>query len=323
MYAPRGWTAEEMEEYGAKLAATRVPLVLEDAASAEVMAQIKAAQEVVKLQLEMEGERVRNDYGEVTDNQVIEILKAEREKKQCEGCKGLPCQKRSRKCFVPSIGYSAELKYVDIYHYLCKYEMTRRNYVKLQKKFGLAKIPAEYLGKTFEDYKVDANNSYAVEVAKALIEKPNNGAYFYGSVGTGKTLLAAIMAQEILRAGREVAFATVPTISMKIRSTFKQNANVTESDVLEKLFTIPTLILDDIGMEKPTRFICSMLANIFNERYNARLQTIMTSNYKLKELETIFNNPTDGEPTFDGTRIYDRCKQMCVPVELKGKSRRC
>lgn len=284
-------------------------------------AELAAKKESLQLQIEMEGERVRKQYGAVSDEEISRILRAEKEIAVCESCKGLPCPKRKNQGFTPKIYYD-ELYGLDIRNVYCGYETARQLQLQIERLTGLSKIPPEYLGKTFEDYQVDASNTYAVKVAKKLVELPNNGAYFFGGVGTGKTFLAAILAQEVIKQGRQVIFATVPTISMKIRSTFGNNAKTTEAEILEQLMTVPTLILDDVGMEKPTRFVCSTLCNVFNERYNARLQTIMTSNYALKELENIFNNPSDGGATLDGTRIYDRCKQMCAPVEFKGKSRR-
>ena len=281
----------------------------------------RAAKEKIAIQIETEGDRIRQKYGEISDHDIWQILRTEKEIAQCKSCKGLPCQKKRNQCFTPNISYD-EVFGLNISNAVCSYEKARRLQAKIEKLNGLSKIPAEYLGKTFEDYQVDSRNAYAVKVAKKLIERPNNGAFFFGDVGTGKTFLAAILAQEIIKQGRQVIFATVPTISMQLRATFNGNSKTNEEEILEKLFTVPTLILDDVGLEKPTRFVCSTIGNIFNERYNARLQTIMTSNYTLKQIQNIFDNPSDGDTTFDGTRIYDRCKQMCVPVEFKGESRR-
>ena len=287
--------------------------------SEKTRTRLAAESEQEKLKIEQEGERIRKKYGDISDREILKVLKIEDSIAECQNCKGLPCKKKE----FESPLYTPEIIFfngkISSIKNLCQYEKMRR----LEKKYGLAKIPKEYQGKTFSDYKVDALNKYAVEVAKKLIEKKDKGAYFYGNVGTGKTLLVAIMAQEIIRRGREVIFCTVPTISMQLRSTFKGNSSITENEILEKLYKVPTLILDDVGMEKPTRFICSTLSNIFNERYNNGLQTIMTSNYRLKTLEEIYNFPSDGGETVDGTRIYDRCKQICIPVELAGNSRRC
>lgn len=334
------WTAEDFERYGEKLAveaelAAKVEMAKEEAS---IKAEEKrkeeqlenqhyidlAAETLAKRQketLNKESGRIRAKYGEqLTDDEVIAILNVEQEMSQCKGCLGKTCKKFYNRNYCKAIEYN-EKRGLKINSYYCP-KMT-------QAKYKLSKIPLAYIGKTFESYKVDEVNELAVRVAKKLLEQPDAGAYFYGGVGTGKTLLATIIANELIRRGREVIFATVPTISARIRSTFNQKkttlseTDISETDILEKLYTVPTLILDDIGMEKPTRFVCSTLCNIFNERYNAQLQTIMTSNYRLEELENIFNNPIDSrEKTLDGTRILDRCKQMCFPVELKGKSRR-
>jgi len=278
------------------------------------LARVQVEREILKPQYE-------EKYGvKLSNAEFVMVKHAEKEAAICENCKGLPCAKKSNKFFIPHVTVDEKLGLI-FEQRLCPLEKVKRRQKGLDKKYGLAKIPEEYLGKSFANYDVDANNEKAVKLAQILIEKPEKGVYFYGGVGTGKTFLVSLMAQEILKRGREVVFTTIPTLSMQIRSTFKNTASFTESEILEKLYKVPTLILDDVGMEKPTRFISATLSNIFNERYNARLQTIITSNYPLKELEEILNNPTDGK-SLDGTRFYDRCKQMCVPVELKGNSRR-
>ena len=331
---PKKWTAEDFERYGAKLAAdaekkkaTEKPKEENGQQAEKETAKLKTQNSIdsaratlaarKKALLDAEGERIRSQYSKkLTDDEVIKVLDVEREMKPCKECNGHHCRKIYSVNFYKVAEYNSKAGCLQIKSCYCP-RLT-------QSKYKLSKIPTAYINKTWEDYKVDNDNTLAVKAAKKLLEMSEQGAYFFGSVGTGKTLLAAIMAQELIRRGREVTFATVPTISARIRSTFNQKeTKLSETDILEKLYTVPTLILDDIGMEKPTRFVCSTLCNIFNERYNAQLQTIMTSNYKLEELESIFNNPIDSrEKTLDGTRILDRCKQMCFPVELKGKSRR-
>lgn len=334
-----GWTAEEMEAYGARLAAEKElaegkaglgKAGLEGAkkkaesfkfdlsAPASLKEVFEEEAKRLELALEQEGERIKQHYGDLSKREMSRVLRYEKEIEICRNCKGLPCKKLDHKLSKPTLSRAWKNELVLTFDDWCEYEKTRR----FNNKFGLANIPQEYLGKTFDDYEVDKNNEVAVKAAKKLAELTNKGAYFYGNVGTGKTYLASIIAQEILKRGRNVIFATVPTISMQIRSSYNNKTGYSEAQILEKLYKVPTLILDDIGIEKPTRFVCSTLCNIFNERYNARLQTIMTSNYSLKEMAEIFNNPSDSQKTLDGTRIYDRCKQMCFPIELKGGSRR-
>lgn len=268
--------------------------------------------------------RIEEKYGtpECTRADCFEILHAESELAQCENCKGFPCQKKLNKTFRAKIVYDDRIKKLCVRYYFCEYEKARRFQKETEKLLGKAQIPKEYQNKTWEDYQVDEFNQMAVKVAKRLIEVEGKGAFFYGDVGTGKTFLASLIAKEMVKKRQGVIFVTVPTISSQLRSTFKPNSPVTESEILEKLYTVPVLILDDVGLEKSTRFIGGMLANLFNERYNSNLKTIITSNYTPENLEYIFNHPSDGGETLDGSRIYDRWKKMCFPVELKGTSRR-
>ena len=289
----------------------------------QLQEEINALMEESKVRFNAEFEdakkRLENQYGEITRDEYFEIRQAERHNQKCAGCKGLPCANNG---FVQKISRTKFGK-LNVCYCTCEYKKAWQQEYEIEKKFGISKIPQEYYRKTWDDYIVDIDNYDAVEFAKKLADHPDKGAYFYGGVGTGKTFLASLVAQEVLKLGREVIFCTVPVLSTKLRSTFKENSTINENELLEKLYTADTLILDDIGMEKPTRFVCSTLCSIFNERYNAKLQTILTSNYSLKTLEKIFNNPTDAkEETIDGSRIYDRCKQMCIPVKLGGKSRR-
>ena len=274
-----------------------------------------------KKDFEENHDRILEKYGEEGVKNLHRILKCERLAAQCAQCDGTKCIYGTNTKWIFNLrdGHLIEY-YVPCPHAAAK--AAAKAQAELQEKFKLTNIPPEYIGKTFADYTADANNETAIKAAHAIIKNPKLGVYFYGGVGTGKTFLASIVAQELLKAGREVIFATIPTLSMKLRSTFKKNAEITEVDILEKLYKVDTVIIDDVGMEKPTRFVASTLCNLFNERYNARRQTIITSNYSLKILEYIYNNPSEGGETLDGTRIYDRCKQMCRPVCLKGDSRR-
>ena len=263
-----------------------------------------------------------------SDNQIWLIHQAEKEIAQCENCSGLPCQKRRNPLFVPKVNFdnTGGKNYgVDIRFVSCPYSAAQTQSAKIDRLQGLSKIPPQYVGKTFDDYDVDADNENAVEIANGLINDPTlGGAYLYGGIGTGKTFLAAIMAQEIIKRGRQVLFVKLPKISERLRSTYGRNQNNhTEGDYLRPLFEVPTLILDDIGIEKATGFICEKLNLIIDERYSAQLQTIITSNLPLKELQAVLNNPIDAKNfSMIGDRVVDRLQSMCIVAELTGRSRR-
>lgn len=270
--------------------------------------------------------RISEQYGleNAEDWQIAFIRKAEKEIEQCANCSGLPCQK-TYPLATPKIKYDADRDYLETEtRYPCKYANVQQYQTEIKYLQELSKIPAEYLGKSFEDYEVDANNDAAVEIAKALIENPNKGVYFYGEFGTGKTFLAAITAQEIIKRGRQVIFTTLKSLSEAIRATYNNNSGNAEAEILKQVKNAPTLILDDLGVEKPSRFVCSLLDEVINDRYNSRLQTIITSNYSPEEIREIFNHPIDAkdEVTKNGSRIYSRFKSMIFSIELTGEDRR-
>lgn len=183
-----------------------------------------------------------------------------------------------------------------------------------------ARIPDRYRGKTFADYKVDASNQNAVAFAKQALNS-KIGAYLFGECGTGKTFLAALIAQDFLTAGQTVIFIKVPSLLDDIKATFDGKGE--ELDILEKLQSANLVVLDDFGMEKPTQWTGSTLCKILDMRYdNPDGKTIITSNLSPKELADRLNNPEKERANLNGSRIFDRLREICKPILLKGTSRR-
>lgn len=230
----------------------------------------------------------------------------------CEGCTGT-CPKESDRFAQP------ELENGEVVYYTCKFGVQRKRQRELSQKFRSSRIPARYLGKTFTDYEVDKLNQAAVEFAKTALESPI-GAYLFGECGTGKTFLAALIAQDFLQSGKSVIFIKVPSLLDDIKATF--NGNGRELDLLDELRAANLVVLDDFGMEKPTQWAGSTLCKVLDMRYdNPTGKTIITSNLSPKELAEHLNNASDGA-NLNGSRIADRCREICKPILLRGTSRR-
>lgn len=267
--------------------------------------------------LQSEGRRIVHQYGLSSSNAlelpaVKMILNIEKAGKECEGCGG--------DCHKCSFRYAKAG--VAVYHgqwyeafESCPYGRQRA----LEREFRAAAIPARYIGKTFADYTVDADNEIAVKAAQYVLHE-RGGVYYYGECGVGKTFLAALIAQEFLKAGKTVLFAKVPDLLSEIRSTFDGSGS--EADKLNALRGVDVLILDDFGMEKPTQWAGSTLCKVLDMRYDRRDGvTIITSNLSPAELAQHLDYATDGD-SLNGSRIFDRCREICKPVLLKGNSRR-
>lgn len=241
------------------------------------------------------------------------LKRIEAELRQCDGCTGV-CRKAFFKYSQPIADEKAYGE-IEISSTRCVYGRQR----DLEKSVRSSRIPDRYIGKTLEDYACDAHNRNAVEYAKQA-SKLNCGAYFYGECGTGKTFLASIIAQEFLRNGDSVLFVKVPSLLDDIKATFGGQGS--ELAILDELRAATLVVLDDFGMEKPTQWAGATLCKVLDMRYdNPHGRTLITSNLSPKELAERLNNASDGA-NLNGSRIFDRLKEICKPILLKGTSRR-
>lgn len=254
---------------------------------------------------------------DLTDAEVLKLLEFEDEKRECDDCIGLPCNKKHgfSKC-VPLVewtNFGLIIRYRE-----CIYQLQRRKDIEVTNNRSVSNVPPIYRGKTLQDFIVDSDNASGVKYAKKA-KTIQRGAYFFGERGTGKTFLASIIAQEFLSAGYTVLFEKVPDISAKIRGAYTRGEN--EEQILKALKRVDLLILDDIGAEKATMFLGSILCNVIDNRYDREKMTIITSNLSLEDLRKQLDNATDGI-SFNGSRIVDRLRSMCKPILFKGSSRR-
>lgn len=106
-----------------------------------------------------------------------------------------------------------------------------------------------------------------------------------GGYGSGKTHLAAAIANERLARGESVLFAVVPDLLDHLRATFAPTSPVTYDERFETVRSAPFLILDDLGAQSATAWATEKLFQIINHRYNAQLPTVITTNRELEEIE--------------------------------------
>ncbi|NJL34128.1 MAG: ATP-binding protein [Chloroflexaceae bacterium] len=107
----------------------------------------------------------------------------------------------------------------------------------------------------------------------------------FGSCGSGKTHLAAAIANRALERNVQVIFAVVPDLLDHLRSTFGPSSDVAYDERFETVREVPLLILDDLGTENTTPWAREKLYQLINHRYNYRLPTIVTLNRKLEAID--------------------------------------
>ena len=252
-------------------------------------------------------EEIKRHRDEIADIEAAQDL--------CRGCNGENCKQPSRG-MIPVVDTS----YGRFCHALrpCKHERNRRERMRIARLFASARIPRAYEGDTFEDYAVTDGNKGAVAAAKLMTAGEIGGLFVHGVRGTGKTMLAAIIANERAKAGHPVLFASVPDLMADIRGSFKDNST---SETVQAVKETPFLVLDDLGSEKMSEWVGEQLFCIVNHRYNEQLPTVVTSNYSPAEIiahmatvDTLGNVIDD----MQGQRIMSRIYGMCERVEIKG-----
>ncbi len=102
--------------------------------------------------------------------------------------------------------------------------------------------------------------------------------FLYGTVGTGKTRLAAAIGNYRVEHGQPAVFMVVPELLDHLRAAYSPNSEIGYDELFESLKNTPLLILDELGMDTATPWAREKLYQLINHRYNLRLPTVITMN---------------------------------------------
>jgi DNA replication protein DnaC len=168
--------------------------------------------------------------------------------------------------------------------------------------------------RTVEGLQADESKSLqkALKAAHAFAEKPKGWLVFMGGYGSGKTHLAAAIANYQAGLGDPPLFVMVPDLLDYLRASFSPNSNITFDRRFDEIRTAPLLVLDDLGTQSMTPWVREKLYQLFNYRYNAELPTIITTSDSLDEMDPrIRSRLLDGKlctiygltvPSYHGTK---------------------
>jgi DNA replication protein DnaC len=116
----------------------------------------------------------------------------------------------------------------------------------------------------------------ALDAAQRFAERPHGWLVFTGDYGSGKTHLAAAIANQRAASGDPPLFIVVPDLLDHLRATFSPNSQTTFDRRFEEIRTAPLLVLDDLGTQSMTPWVREKLYQLFNYRSNAELPTVVT-----------------------------------------------
>lgn len=176
---------------------------------------------------------------------------------------------------------------------------------KLENRFRNARIARSLMQCRFAGFNINyydapvhrENAQRALAAAEAFAEtcliKPYGpGLLFTGSVGSGKTFLAAAIANALTEKECEVLFLVVPDLLDELRGTYDGRGETSELDLLDTARSIPILILDDLGAHNYTNWVRNRIYTIINYRLNEQLPTVITTNLSLEEMEEYLGERT-------------------------------
>lgn len=197
----------------------------------------------------------------------------------------------------------------------CKKQKLYRVAEKLKKEANLSK---RFTTRTFENFIIDTPTqktaydlalTYAQNIDKGLEE--GTGIIFVGQgcVGTGKTHLACAIANNLLDRGYPVKVINVAKMIYQIKEDFK----------VDEYVNVPILLIDDLGKETGTQWVCEMLYLIFNERYEAMKPTIITTENGLDEIKRNYTTTVNGITIDRGKSIISRLTENFIYVPLTGE----
>lgn len=151
-----------------------------------------------------------------------------------------------------------------------------------------------YTQMTFENFSTQGRHGlpktqtdsleFAHKQARTYAEHLDGWLLLMGPYGTGKTHLAAAIANFALSYGVETIFLTVPDLLDWLRYSY-QSSDLSFEERFEELRSVHLLVLDDLGTQNATPWAEEKIFQIMNFRYINRLPTVLTTNVGLDELD--------------------------------------
>lgn len=159
-----------------------------------------------------------------------------------------------------------------------------------------------YRCRYFKDSKFDKitrNGIKFIDNFNSFFQSQSKGIYISGPVGTGKSYLAAMIANEMADRGYIVY---MNRINDAIEEFNDFNNRTFANMVNNRAFNL--VILDDFGSSRESDYQLERLFNLIDSIYTAQIPLIVTTNIPISEIMA--------EMDIKKKRIYDRITQMCA-----------
>lgn len=167
--------------------------------------------------------------------------------------------------------------------------------LKFERSFIVRDFDAEWLNSDLKH--IDSTTSRKEAIAKYnsyFKGTTNEWLYLQGENGTGRTYLAANIAIDIAKKDRG------PIAFLDVSARFKLLASKKDLEfkkMLDLWCQVPVLVLDDLGNEYKSDFVReNILFPILNNRAKNHLFTIITSDFEIADIATMYTTSQASKP---------------------------
>ena len=173
--------------------------------------------------------------------------------------------------------------------------------------------PRMFLDATFENFASRDGTTEGFEAATDFtVGNTAPILMLLGGTGTGKTHLIEAIGRQYLAQGNTVRYELVAHLLEKARAAVRIGA---EEDVFSASYKAEVLLLDDIGLEKPSTWVAEQISALVDERYRNKRLLVLGTNCTYIQLKDSY-----GERL--ASRLFDTASGAVAQVYLKSSDYR-
>ena len=161
----------------------------------------------------------------------------------------------------------------------------------------------------------DRKNPKISDISQRYVEhfltmrKKGKGLIYLGNSGTGKSFMAACIANALIDKGFKCLMTNFPRIINELTGIFEG-----KQAYIDSLNRYDLLIIDDLAVERDSEYTAEIIQNVIDSRYRSGKPLIITTNLTKSEYE----NPKN----IKRERLFSRLYEMCFPLAVAGRDRR-
>lgn len=217
---------------------------------------------------------------------------------------------------------------VDVIYKQSESTKEKLSEIKFKENFELVDLPADIRNAKLDDFPdrssegriaaFSAASKFLINYHKKDIFAP--GLYLSGNFGVGKTYLLGAIANELVQQNVEVILVHFPTFVVKMKASIGNN---TVMGKIDKLKSVPILMLDDIGADSVSSWIRDeVLGVILQYRMQEKLPTFFSSNLSMSDLEAHLAITRNTEDPIKAKRIMERIRFLSREIIVGGENQR-